>query len=348
MQNHPDYFMERCLQLAALGLGATAPNPMVGAVIVKDGKIVGEGYHKVFGGKHAEVNAIEHLSDEFSFTGCTLYVNLEPCSHFGKTPPCCDLIIRKKIPTVVVGMQDPFSRVNGEGIRKLRENGIEVITGLKEQECHYLNRRFITFHSRTRPYIILKWAESSDGFIGKKEKRVSISGPLAKAMVHQWRTEEQGILVGAGTVLCDNPQLNVRSFEGRNPVRIVLDRKGHLNGMQNLHVLDGTQDTIIVTTVQDYIVPNARIIQVTEHDFFQEAFQSLHALGLLSILVEGGKTIHDELLKENLWDECRIFKSSERLLEGVSAPWLPVLPEAVSACGKDELLTAVNPFGAWI
>jgi diaminohydroxyphosphoribosylaminopyrimidine deaminase/5-amino-6-(5-phosphoribosylamino)uracil reductase len=348
MQNHPNYYMERCIQLAALGLGATSPNPLVGAVLVKNDIIISEGYHQIFGGPHAEVNALVNFSDAFSFEGCTLYVNLEPCSHYGKTPPCSDLIISKKIPTVVVGMQDPFSQVNGEGIRKLRENGIEVISGVKEQECRFLNRRFITFQSRKRPYIILKWAESADRFIGKKDKQVPISGALAKAMVHQWRSEEQGILVGAGTVLSDNPQLNVRNFQGRNPVRIILDRNGRLNGMQNLNVLDGNQETIVITAVEDYIVPNARIIQVAEHDFMRGALNSLHASGLLSILVEGGKTIHEELLRENLWDECRVFKSTQLLNEGVSAPGFTLAPDAVSACGNDDYYLTLNPYGAWV
>lgn len=339
--------MERCIQLANLGLGTTSPNPMVGALIVKDGEIISEGYHQVFGGDHAEVKAIRNLGDDYLYTGCTLYVNLEPCSHYGKTPPCCDLIVKRKIPSVVVGMKDPFAQVNGEGIQKLREHGIDVITGLKEQECHYLNRRFITYHSSKRPYIILKWAESADGFIGKKGKPVSISGSLAKAMVHQWRSEEQGILVGAGTVLSDNPQLNVRCFDGRNPVRIILDRNGRLHGLQNLHVFNGQQSTIVITAVQDYLVPNARIIQVSEHNFIYEALHSLHTSGVLSMLVEGGKIVHDEFIQANLWDECRVFKSSLLLGEGIKAPLLPVLSETLSDCGHDDYYLTLNPTGAW-
>lgn len=228
-----EFYMKRCIELAKNGLGTTYPNPLVGSVIVHDGKIIGEGWHKKAGEPHAEVNAVNSVKDKSLLKEATIYVSLEPCSHFGKTPPCCDLIIANKIPNVVVGTVDPFAKVAGNGIKKLIESGKNVTIGILEDECNELNKRFFTFHQKKRPYIILKWAETTDGFIApisKEEKSpVWITNPYSRQLVHKWRTEEQAILVGTNTVLDDNPKLDARDFSGNNPVRIVLDKSGKIS-----------------------------------------------------------------------------------------------------------------------
>lgn len=343
MDIKPSVFMERCLQLARLGMRRVAPNPMVGAVIVKDDQIVAEAFHSEFGKAHAEAEAINQLNHDFDYSGCTLYVNLEPCSHFGKTPPCSDLILKKGIPHVVTGMQDPFARVNGAGIRKLRKAGVRVETGLLEAECRQLNRRFIRFHTHQRPYIILKWAESADGFIGQKGQQVPISGNAAMQLVHQWRSEEQGIVAGAQTILNDNPRLNVRHVAGESPVRIILDRSGALNGRSQLNVLDGSQSTIIFTSLPDYLVPNAEIIPVSASDFLKESMHYLYMKGISSILVEGGRGILDAFMNENLWDECRVFRSPKFIGSGIKAPALAHAPASSSVCGEDIWHEIHNP-----
>ena len=247
--NSPDeVFMQRCLELAGNGLGYVAPNPMVGAVVVHKGEVIGEGYHRQFGQAHAEVNAIQAVKDSSLLEESTLYVNLEPCVHTGKTPPCTDLILAKKIPSVVIGTPDPNPLVQGKGIEKLIKSGIQVTTGIIEDACRDLNKRFFTFHKLKRPYIILKWAQTKDGFIDIKRKAGEsigvnwITSPLSRDLVHKWRSEEQGIMAGTHTVIMDNPHLNVRHWNGKNPVRIVLDRS--LKIPKHFHVLDNKQSLI--------------------------------------------------------------------------------------------------------
>lgn len=333
-------FMHRCLELAAKGLGHTAPNPLVGSVIVHNEVIIGEGYHHKFGEAHAEVNAIASVKDQSLLSESTLYVNLEPCSHFGKTPPCADLIISKKIKCVVIGMQDPFAKVNGDGIKKLREAGIEVIVDVLKEECEELNKRFITFHTENRPYIILKWAQSYDGYMGREGENIRISNEESRMLNFQWRTEEDAVLVGSGTVIIDNPQLNVREYPGRNPVRIILDRSGKLN--DELNIFDGTSRTIVVTTDQNKQYKNSEVVRVNATTFIEDSLKNLHQLQIQSVIVEGGKNILDLFIKANLWDEARIFVGNNELYNGIPAPIINTENKHQTNIGDNYLFTIFN------
>jgi len=319
-------YLSRCIELAKNGLGSTYPNPMVGSVIVHNGKIIGEGWHCKAGEPHAEVHAIHSVKNKSFLTEATIYVSLEPCSHFGKTPPCCDLIIAHKIPKVVIGTIDPFSKVSGTGIERLRENGCEVIVGVLEKECYELNKRFFTFHNKKRPYIILKWAESSDGFIAPlvkdKKEPVWISNEYSRQLVHKWRAEEQAILVGTQTVLDDNPQLDVRNWTGKNPVRIVLDRHGKID--QSYFVNDGNSKTILLTEQENLAFGDnvTREIITFDNQLSQKIATVVYQMGLQSIIIEGGRQTLQTFIDDQLWDEARIFKSDKILGEGISAPRL--------------------------
>jgi diaminohydroxyphosphoribosylaminopyrimidine deaminase/5-amino-6-(5-phosphoribosylamino)uracil reductase len=245
-------------------------------------------------------------------------VNLEPCSHFGKTPPCADLIISKQIKKVVIGMQDPFAKVNGQGIKKLKEAGIEVVCNILQEECEELNKRFIIYHTLHRPYIILKWAQSFDGYMGREGENVRISNEESRMLNYQWRTEEDAVLVGSGTVIVDNPQLNVRDYPGRNPARIILDRSGKLN--DDLNIFDGSSRTIIVTTDSSKEYKNAEVIRVNTETFIEDTLKNLHQLNIQSVIVEGGKNILDLFIKHNMWDEARIFVGNNEMYNGIPAP----------------------------
>ena len=301
-------FMRRCLQLAALGAGHVAPNPMVGSVLTHSGSIIGEGYHEVYGGPHAEVNAIREVEERFGpeiLREATLYVSLEPCAHHGKTPPCADLIVSKGIPRVVVGIRDPFPQVNGKGIERLRIAGVEVTVPVLENECRELNRRFFTVHTLERPYVILKWARSADGFIGKEGERVRLSGGLADVLVHRWRSEEASILVGAHTALVDDPALTTRHWPGPHPLRIVLNPGPSLPA--GLKVLDEQAPTLVFADRD----PNALM-------------QELHSRSIQSVLVEGGARVLKSFLAAGLWDEIRVITASATNLgNGIPAPPLP-------------------------
>ena len=303
--NYELKYMWRCIQLAKCGAVGAPPNPMVGAVIVHDGKIIGEGYHRRCGGPHAEVNAIRSVRDESLLKDSTIYVSLEPCSHYGKTPPCADLIIEKQIPRVVVGCQDPFAKVNGQGIRKLRDAGIEVEVGVLEKECLELNRRFITFHQLHRPFVTLKWAQSEDGFMdaerGESEKPVQFSTTFTQTLVHQLRVMHQAIMVGTKTVLMDNPTLTTRLWEGPNPLRVTIDRYGVLP--ESVHLKDGKVPTVI------YDTGNLR-----------EILSDLYKRGVQSLMVEGGGRLLQHFIDEGLWDEARVEIAPFCLDRGVSAP----------------------------
>jgi len=319
-------YLSRCIQLAKNGLGSTYPNPLVGSVIVHNGKIIGEGWHRKAGEPHAEVHAVNSVKDKSLLKKSTIYVSLEPCSHYGKTPPCCDLIIAHKIPKVVVGTIDPFSKVAGTGIERLRESGCEVIVGVLEKECYELNKRFFTFHNKKRPYIILKWAESSDGFIAPltkcKKEPVWLSNEYSRQLVHQWRSEEQAILVGTQTVLDDNPRLDVRDWTGENPVRIVLDRSGkiedsYFNNNENLK-------TIVVTEQENLTFgDNVRTEIITfDNQLSQKIVEMVYRKGLQSLIVEGGRQTLQTFIDDQLWDEARVFVSNKPLGEGIPAPRL--------------------------
>lgn len=319
-------YLSRCIQLAKNGLGSTYPNPLVGSVIVHDGKIIGEGWHRKAGEPHAEVHAVNSVKNKSLLKESTIYVSLEPCSHYGKTPPCCDLIIAHKIPKVVVGTIDPFSKVAGTGIQKLKENGCEVTVGVLEKECLELNKRFFTYHNKKRPYIILKWAESSDGFIApltkSKKEPVWLSNEYSRQLVHQWRAEEQAILVGTQTVLDDNPRLDVRDWTGENPVRIVLDRSGKIEDSY----FDNNEKlkTIVVTEQENLTFPsNVRTEIITfDNQLSQKIVEMVYRLGLQSIIIEGGKQTLQTFIDDRLWDEARVFVSDTILEKGIPAPQL--------------------------
>ncbi len=318
-------FMHRCLELAAKGLGTTYPNPLVGSVIVLNGKIIGEGYHKKAGGPHAEVNAINSVKDKSLLSESTLYVNLEPCTHIGKTPPCSDLIIHHKIPRIVIGTQDPNPLVSGKGIERLRKNGCEVLTDIVPMECYHLNRRFFTFYTKQRPYIIIKWAETKDGFIDiirSKETPVQpnwISNDLSRMLVHKWRSEEQAVMVGTDTALWDNPILNVREWHGESPVRIVPDRTLRLP--DSLHLFDGNIPTLVFTEKMKPAKKNLEYITIDFKDHpEQRIFHKLFELEIQSILVEGGRKLIESLFHNNLWDECRIFIGDKSFGVGIPSP----------------------------
>ncbi len=316
--------MHRCLQLALAGIETVSPNPMVGCVIVHGNEIIGEGYHQKFGEAHAEVNAINAVKNKALLPGSALYVNLEPCSHFGKTPPCSDLIISSGIRKVVVGMEDPFPEVMGKGIRKLRQAGIEVVCGVLEQACQRLNKRFICAHTHKRPYLILKWAQNNKAIMGSRNGKIQISNSISKIFTHKWRSEERGLLVGSGTVLIDNPLLNVRYWDGPSPGRLILDRSGNLCEKTDLHIFDGGQKTIVFTQQENLNYPNAEVLSLSPYScFISEVLGYLYQNGIHSVLVEGGSKILHEFIHENYWDECRIFISHQPIENGIPAPPLP-------------------------
>ena len=310
--NTHEKYMARCLELAQKGLGTTYPNPLVGSVIVYNNQIIGEGWHHKAGEAHAEVNAINSVKNKALLSEATLYVNLEPCSHFGKTPPCCDLLIDQQIPSVVIGSLDHHSKVNGSGIARLKSAGKEVIVGVLANECAQLNRRFFTFHQKKRPYIILKWAQSADGFIAPSTKTnrqpVWISNTLSRQRVHQWRTEEQAILVGTQTVLDDNPQLTARDWPGNNPLRIVLDQHGRLP--KDSAVFDSIAETWVLSK-NDVDFSNQIASQIAD---------LLYHKNIQSVIVEGGRQTLQTFIDENCWDEARVFTGATHLVEGIPAP----------------------------
>ncbi|WP_299127700.1 bifunctional diaminohydroxyphosphoribosylaminopyrimidine deaminase/5-amino-6-(5-phosphoribosylamino)uracil reductase RibD [uncultured Winogradskyella sp.] len=311
MPNHNDY-IRRCLQIAKNGLGTTRPNPMVGAVVVFNDHIVGEGFTCAYGGAHAEVNAINSVTDKSALSKCTLYVTLEPCVHYGKTPPCSDLIIEHKIPKVVIGCVDDNPKVAGKGIAKLKAFGCDVTVGILEDECKKHHNRFFTFHNKKRPYIILKWAESRDEFIAPKskieKKPVWITNTYSRQLVHKWRAEEQSILVGTNTVLEDNPSLTVRYWKGKNPIRVVIDKTSKLNS--DFKVFNDEAETFIVNEQNvDFHKPIATQIA-----------NMLYQNNINSIIIEGGAKTLQTFIDENLWDEARVFTGEIKFGEGVKAP----------------------------
>lgn len=321
MENH-ELYMHRCLQLAAMGKRKTAPNPMVGAVIVHRSRIIGEGFHQYFGGPHAEIEAIRTVKDSSLLQYSTLYVNLEPCNHTGKTPPCTEAILANKIPKVVISQTDPFVAVNGAGIERLKNNGVEVSIGLLENESKFLNRRFITFHTKKRPYIILKWAVSSDGFMGVAGKNIRISNDATALLTHQWRSQEQAIMVGSRTIITDDPQLDTRLWPGENPLRVILDQRGSLPLQRN--IFNGKQSTLVFSGNPEINYPNAHVLHIPDDEnFLSNTLRELHARSIQSVLVEGGAATLKLFMKQDLWDEIRVFQSEKILHEGIPAPDLP-------------------------
>ena len=315
-------YMRRCIELAKNGLCNVAPNPTVGAVIVCDGRIIGEGYHVRCGEAHAEVNAIRSVKDESLLKRSTIYVSLEPCSHYGKTPPCADLIIEKQIPRIVIGCRDPFSKVAGRGIQKLQNAGREVIVGVLEEECLHLIRRFITFNTLRRPFITLKWAESADRFIDIERidgNPVLLSSPLTSMLVHKKRAENTAIMVGRRTALLDNPSLTVRNWYGRNPIRIVLDRNLFLPN--DLQIFNGEVPTLVFTEKEHPEEKSVSYITIDfAHNPLNQIMEELYQRNIQSLLVEGGSQLLQSFIDNELWDEAYREKCPKRLYSGVKAP----------------------------
>jgi diaminohydroxyphosphoribosylaminopyrimidine deaminase/5-amino-6-(5-phosphoribosylamino)uracil reductase len=335
-----ELYMHRCLELAQLGAISVAPNPMVGAVLVYENKIIGEGYHQKYGEAHAEPNCIASVKeeDEHLIRQSALFVSLEPCAHFGKTPPCVDLIIQKKIPRVIVGCRDPFVEVNGKGIEKLKAAGIEVELGILEDECKELNKRFFTFHTQHRPYVILKWAQTLDNKIANEDySRVLISGEATNRLVHKWRSEEMAIAIGTNTALFDDPELTTRLAPGKNPVRIVVDTDLRLP--KSLKLFNSKTPTIVFNT-KEHNLPleniSVRDLKETEVGYYQvtedvnlvhQMMNALYKMNIQSVLIEGGSYLLQSFIDDGVWDEARII-TNEQLSIGAGLP-APILKDSL-------------------
>ena len=339
-------YIKRCIELAKNGLGTTYPNPLVGSVIVFENKIIGEGWHKKSGEPHAEVNAINSVKDKSLLSKSTIYISLEPCSHFGKTPPCADLIVKYKIPNVVIGTIDPNSKVAGTGVKKLLEAGINVTVGILEDECNELNKRFFTFHQKKRPFILLKWAESSDGFISpdfkSEQKPVWITNEFSRQLVHKWRSEEQAILVGTQTVIDDNPTLTVRDWIGKNPIRIVIDRNNKIS--KESHIFDNQVHTFVFSELEiNSESENTKYIKI---DFNENSTEQIVAIlyesQIQSVIIEGGRQTLQTFIDSNLWDEARVFHGKINLENGKKAPILNVNKHTKQIIKNDTLLIFRN------
>lgn len=330
--------MQRCIELAQNGLGTTYPNPLVGSVIVHDGKIIGEGWHRKPGEPHAEVNAVNSVADKSLIADATLYVNLEPCSHFGRTPPCSEMIISNRIKRVVVGSVDPNPVVAGRGIKKLQDQGISVLVGVLAEECDVLNRRFFTFHTKHRPYIILKWAQSADGYIAPltraEKKPVWISNRYSRQLVHKWRSEEHAILVGTQTVVDDNPMLTTRDWHGNNPIRIVIDRENRIS--EESDIFDKSAPTIVLAA-HSRIGKETRIIDF-DGATCKQIIDILHQENILSVIVEGGARTVQNFIDAGLWDEARIFYGMSVLESGIKAPNIGIRETTKLKIADNELL----------
>jgi len=341
-------YMRRCIELAKNGLGTTYPNPMVGSVIVYNNKIIGEGWHKKSGEPHAEVNAIRSVKDKSLLEKATIYVSLEPCSHFGKTPPCCDLIILNKIPNVVIGTVDSNIKVAGNGIKKLIETGAKVTVGVLESECYELNKRFFTFHEKKRPYVILKWAESKDGFIAplkiyrNEQKPVWITNEFSRQIVHKWRSEEQAILVGTQTVIDDNPKLDVRDWKGNNPVKVIIDQNNRIP--LESQVFEGQSKTIVFSKTLPKNKKENCIFEIVdfEKNIADQILQSLYKHQIQSIIIEGGQKTLQTFIDEKVWDEARIFIGTNTFEKGIKAPIIPFKNKSKSSIENDELVILRN------
>ncbi|KAF5085749.1 Riboflavin biosynthesis protein RibD [anaerobic digester metagenome] len=355
-QRIDEIFMARCLELARCGEGSVSPNPMVGAVVVHDGKIIGEGYHIKHGQAHAEVNAIAAVKDKSLLPESTIYVNLEPCSHFGKTPPCADLIKDMRIPRVVVASTDPNPLVAGRGVDTLRKAGRDVTVGVLEQEALELNRRFYTFHTQKRPYVILKWAQTLDGYIDAIRKEgdpiapIWITNELSRRLVHKWRSDEQAIMVGTNTVEKDNPKLNVRDWSGSSPLRVVLDRKLRLPVSSSVY--DGSVPTLVFMgnnasasqrKPELQSIPELELLTIDfAKSIEQQVLTELYQRGVLSVIVEGGAALINNFVRKNLWDESRVFVGNTFFGDGVKAPNLTGELYSYDEIGDSKLFTYRN------
>jgi diaminohydroxyphosphoribosylaminopyrimidine deaminase/5-amino-6-(5-phosphoribosylamino)uracil reductase len=331
-----EQYMHRCLHLAKLAAGYTSPNPMVGAVLVYNDRIIGEGYHKIYGGPHAEVNCINSVreDDKRLIGDATMYVSLEPCAHFGKTPPCADLIIRSGIRKCVIACRDPFNEVNGKGIEKLKSAGVYIETGILQEQAIELNRRFFTFHTKHRPFVILKWAQTADGVIGTdfdssgNFERLLISNDYSNRIVHRWRSEEAAIIVGTNTALLDDPSLTTRLWHGPSPIRLVIDMKLALPS--SLKLFDGSQPTIIFNGIRHDETGNPVYYQLMhDENLVHQVCNALYQLNIQSVIVEGGARLLQSFVDAGMWDEARVIRShsiyaADNGLKGVSAPEMAV------------------------
>jgi len=316
-----ELLIQRTFELAQLGVGSVSPNPRVGCVIMKEGEVIGEGWHRKFGEAHAEVNAVASVADKTKLKGSTVYVNLEPCSHFGKTPPCSEMLIHHGVKRVVISTLDTNSLVGGEGIKKLREARIEVLTGVLEREGRELNKRFFTHHEKQRPFIILKWAQTSDGFIAHSNYESRwISSEFSRQLVHKWRSEEDAVLVGTKTAAHDNPNLTVRDWTGSNPTRLVIDRFLRLSDKLNL--FDRSAPTVCFNLLKHEEHLNLKLVRLDEKNFITELLAWLHKENIQSVLVEGGSQTLSFFINSGMWDEARVFTSTRSFYKGIKSPSL--------------------------
>jgi diaminohydroxyphosphoribosylaminopyrimidine deaminase/5-amino-6-(5-phosphoribosylamino)uracil reductase len=330
-------FMQRALDLAELGRGAVSPNPMVGCVIVHENRIIGEGYHRAYGGPHAEVNAIHSVANHEILQESTAYVTLEPCAHWGKTPPCANLLVEKKLKRVVIATMDSNPLVGGKGIEILKAAGIEVESGVLGREARWQNRRFFTQIEKNRPYVILKWAQTQDGFVARKDFSSKwISGSRSRQLVHKWRSEEDAILVGKNTALHDNPRLDVRDWVGKNPLRIVLDPK--LTLPTSLHLFDGSIPTLCYNTLKSEVRGSLEFVKTAVAFPAEALLADLHSRKVQSLIVEGGSLVLSQFIASGLWDEARVFTGKARFEAGIAAPLLNQNPSEILTMG-DDLLT---------
>ena len=314
-----ELYIQRCIELARKAVGETYPNPLVGSVIVHNGKIIGEGFHKKAGENHAEINAINSVENPELLKESTIYVSLEPCSHFGKTPPCAEKLVEIGFKKVVIGTLDSHEKVNGKGKRLIENAGIEVVSGILEKECQDLNKRFFTFHQKKRPFVILKWAESGDGFLDKNYKPYQIGNALTKQFVHQIRSEEHAILVGTQTALNDNPSLTTREIVGRNPVRILIDFD--LKVPQDFKIFNDEAKTLVFNTQKDFVENNVHFIKIERENFLENMMRKLYEHQIQSVLVEGGSFTLQQFIDLNLWDEAIVIKNKNlKLKNGTKAP----------------------------
>ncbi len=336
-----ELYMQRCLELAQRGAGRTAPNPLVGCVLVHDGKIIGEGWHRFYGGPHAEAEALASVHDRTLLPQSTLYVNLEPCVHYGKTPPCVDAIVEAGIRQVYIGTPDPCDLVCGRGIAALERSGCRVHTGLLAESCRNVNRRFFTFHEKRRPYVLLKWAESADGFLGRDGERTFLSGPIAQVLMHRWRSEEAAVMVGTNTARIDNPHLTVRHWPGPQPLRLVIDRRATLPS--DLHLFDGTVPTWVFTELPAENTQQVQYVSVRFDDYAgRNMLEELFHRKVLSVMIEGGKKLLQHFIDLGLWDEARIIRSRKPLGNGLAAPVLHGRPVHRFDLHTDEVFIYLN------
>ena len=339
-------YIKRCIELAKNGLGNTYPNPLVGSVIVHNGKIIGEGYHHKCGEAHAEVNAVNSVKNKKLLKESTIYVNLEPCAHIGRTPACSTMIINNKIPKVVVGSIDTFSKVSGKGVEMLQNAGIDVTVGVLENECRELNKRFFTFHEKKRPYIILKWAQTKDGFIdiirtNKNEHGEWITNELSKILVHKWRTEEPAIMVGTETAQLDNPKLDVREWSGKNPLRITIDKSLRLS--MELNILDKSIKTLVYNHIKNEENENLEFKKINfNENIIPQILTDLYKRDIQSIIIEGGEKLLTTFIDNNLWDEARIFIGNKYFKQGIKAPALTIDNTNKTMINDSELFVVKN------